>query len=86
MGSCCPTGIVLTVNDDWSGQIEMTAFGEIAKVRNLRVKGNRVSFVYGANKGEMVIDIEFHGTIKGDRLAGLCSSNGHEFEMSGVRI
>ncbi|MDE0039465.1 MAG: ADP-ribosylglycohydrolase family protein, partial [Gammaproteobacteria bacterium] len=77
---------VLTVNDDWSGQLEMTAFGEIAKVRNIRVERNKVSFVYGVNKGEMVMDIEFQGTIKGDRLTGLCSSNGHEFEMSGVRI
>ena len=77
---------VLTVNDDWSGQIELTAFGEIAKVRNIRVEGNKVSFVYGANKGEMVIDIEFQGTIQGDRLTGLCSSDGHEFEMSGVRV
>lgn len=77
---------VLTVNDDWSGQIELTAFGEVSKVRNIRVEGNKVSFVYGVNKGEMVIDIEFKGTLRGDRLTGQCSSNGHEFEMTGVRI
>ena len=77
---------VLTVNDDYSGQIELMAFGEIAKVRNIRVEGNRVSFVYGANKGEMVLDIEFQGTLKGDRLTGMCSTSGHEFEMNGVRI
>lgn len=77
---------VLTVNDDWSGQVELTAFGEISKVRNIRVEGNKVSFVYGVNKGEMVMDIEFEGTLKGNRLRGLCSGNGFEFEMSGVRI
>ena len=77
---------VLTVNDDWSGQIELTTFGEMYKVRNIRVEGNRVSFVYLANKGEMVMEIEFKGMIEGDRLEGRCSSNGHEFEMSGVRI
>lgn len=77
---------ILTVNDDWSGQIELTAFGEISKVRNIRVEGNKVSFVYGVNKGEMVMDIEFNGRLEGDRLRGLGSGNGFEFEMSGVRI
>lgn len=77
---------VLTVHDDWSAQIELTAFGEIAKVRNIRVEGNEVFFVYGVNKGETEMDIEFKGTLNGDRLAGLCSGNGYEFEMSGARI
>jgi len=77
---------VLTVNDDWSGQIELTAFGEISKVRNIRVEGNKVSFVYAVNKGEMVMDIEFNGRLEGDRLRGLCSGSGFEFEMSGARI
>lgn len=77
---------VLTVNDDWSGQIELTAFGEISKVRNMRVEGNKASFVYAVNKGEMVLDIEFNGTLKADGLRGVCSGNGFEFEMTGVRI
>ena len=77
---------VLTIHDDWSGHIELTAFGEIAKVRNLRVEGDKVSFVYAVNKGEMVMDIEFVGALKVDRLRGLCSGNGFEYEMSGVRI
>ena len=75
----------LTVNEDLSGQVKMEAFDEVSKVRNVRVDGNKVSFVFGANKGDYVIDIEFQGRIIGDRLTGVCSSAGFESPVNGVR-
>ena len=75
----------LTVNEDLSGQMEMEAFGEVARVRDVRVDGSKVSFVFGANKGDYVIDIEFQGRITGDRLTGVCSSTGFESPVNGVR-
>ena len=78
-------GLVLKVNDDLSGQIELTTYGETRKIRNVRVEGNKVAFVFGMPKGEMDVDIDFAGTVRGDRLSGACSSGGIEFPLNGVR-
>ena len=32
-------------------------------------------------KGEFDMDIDFEGTVRGDRLAGVCSSAGFEFPL-----
>ena len=76
----------LTVNEDLSGHIEMEAFGEVSKVRNLRVDGNKVSFVYGVDKGDYLIDIEFEGTLDGDRITGKWTSDGFDSPATGVRV
>ena len=76
---------VLTVNDDLSGQVEYTAYDEVSKIRDVRVDGKRVRFVFGMHKGETEVDVEFVGTISGDRLAGDCTSGGFEFAASAVR-
>ena len=75
----------LTVNGDLSGQVKMEAVGEVSKVRNVRVDGNKVSFVFGVDKGDYLIDIEFQGMIAGDRLTGVCSNAGFESPVNGVR-
>lgn len=31
------------------------------------------------------MDIEFEGTVRGDRLTGICASAGFEFSLKGVR-
>ena len=77
---------ILTVNDDLSGQMEFTTFGEVSKIRDVHVDGNRVSFVFGANKGDYEIDVEFQGTVAGDRLTGMSTGSGVEFPVTGVRI
>ncbi len=76
----------LTVNEDLSGQVEMEAFGEVSKVRNVRVDGNKVSFVFGVDKGDYLIDIEFQGTITGDRITGKWTSDGFDSPVTGVRV
>ncbi|MDE0054488.1 MAG: ADP-ribosylglycohydrolase family protein [Gammaproteobacteria bacterium] len=76
----------LTVNEDLSGQVEMEAFGEVSKLRNVRVDGNRVSFVYGVDKGDYLIDIEFEGMIDGDRITGKWTSDGFDSPATGVRV
>ena len=76
----------LTVNEDLSGRIEMEAFGEASKLRNVRVDGNKVSFVYGVDKGDYLIDIEFEGTIDGDRITGKWTSDGFDSPATGVRV
>ena len=78
-------GMVLTVDDDLSGQVELTAFGETSKIRDVRVEGNKVGFVFGMYKGEVTMDMEFKGKVQGDRLVGVCSSGAHEFALNGVR-
>ena len=77
---------ILTVDDDLSGQMEFTTFGEVSKIRHVHVDGNRVSFVFGANKGDYEIDIDFQGTVAGDRLTGISTGSGVEFPVNGVRI
>ncbi|MDE0453289.1 MAG: ADP-ribosylglycohydrolase family protein [Gammaproteobacteria bacterium] len=76
----------LTINEDLSGQVEMEAFGEVSKLRNVRVDGNKVSFVYGVDKGDYLIDIEFEGTIDGDRITGKWTSDGFDSPATGVRV
>ena len=78
-------GLVLEVNEDLSGQIELTAFGERRKIRKVRVEGNKVGFVFGMPKGEVDTEIEFQGRVRGDRLEGTCTGSGFEFSMNGVR-
>ena len=73
--------LMLAVDDDGSARIETTAFGEFTKIRDVRVVANEVSFVFDA----MQADVEFHGTVTGDRLAGQCASAGFAFDVTGVR-
>ena len=73
----------LTVNEDLSGQMEMEALGEVSKVRNVQVDGNKVSFVFGVDKGDYLIDIEFQGTIAGDRITGKWTSDGFDMPVTG---
>ncbi|MYD98294.1 MAG: ADP-ribosylglycohydrolase family protein [Gammaproteobacteria bacterium] len=78
--------LILKVDEDLSGRIEMKAFGETRKIRNVRIEGNKVRFAFGMPKGEVDMDIEFEGTVRGDRLKGTCSGGGFEFALNGVRI
>ena len=80
------TDLVMTVAPDLSGQMDFTAFGEVSKLRNVRVEGDRVRFTFTAYKGEVETEIAFDGKLAGDRLAGQCSSDGYEFEASAVRV
>ena len=77
--------LVLKIEDDLSGQIDLTAFGETRQLRNVRIEGNRVRFGFGMPKGEYDMDIDFEGTVRGGRLTGVCSSAGFEFPLNGVR-
>ena len=77
---------VLKVDEDLSGRIEFAAYGESRKIRNVRIEGNRVRFVFGMPKGEVDMDVEFEGKVRGARLKGTCSSSGFEFSLNGVRI
>ena len=76
---------VLTVNEDLSGQVEYTAYDEVSKIRDVRVDGKRVRFVFGMHKGETEVDVEFVGTISGDRLSGEWLMSGFEFPLTAVR-
>ena len=76
---------VFTVNDDLSGQVEYPSSGETSKIRDVRVDGNKVRLVFGLHKGETEVDMEFVGTIAGDRLTGECTTGGFEFAASAVR-
>ena len=80
------TDLVLTVNDDLSGQAEYTQYGEVSKIRDVRVDGHRVRFAFSAFKGEAEVEIEFEGKLEGDRLSGACTSGGSQFELGGVRM
>lgn len=77
--------MILNVDDDLSGRIDLTAFGETRPIRNVRIEGNKVRFDFGMPKGEYDMDIEFKGTVQGDRLTGVCASAGFEFPLNGVR-
>ena len=77
--------LVLTMHTDLSGQVEFLAHGEVSKVRDARVDGDRVRFTFSANKGETELDIDFDGKIAGDRLAGECVCDGFEFAATGTR-
>ena len=76
---------VLTVAPDLNGRMEYSAFGEVSRIRDVRVDGDRVRFVYDAYKGETEVEVAFDGTIAGDRLTGICVSGGFEFEANAVR-
>ena len=54
-------------------------------IRNVRIEGNKVRFVFGLPKGEVDVDVEFEGTVRGDRLTGVCASSGFKFDLNGVR-
>ena len=77
---------VLTVNADLSGKLEYRAYGEVSKLRAVRVEGSRVRFVFSAYKGETEVDMEFDGTLAGDQITGTCASGGIDFELNAVRI
>ena len=76
---------ILTVNEDFSGQVDMVSAGEVSKIRRVRVDGNRVSFVFGVSKGHYDMDMEFEGRISGDEFKGMCMAGGHETPVTGVR-
>ena len=76
---------VLTLNEDYSGQVELVAFGEISKIRNVRVDGNRLSFVFGVKKGDYDMDMDFEATVAGDEIKGTCTAAGYETRVTGVR-
>ena len=80
------TDMVLSVDEDLTGKIEYTAFGEASKLRDVQVDGDRVRFVFAASKGEVELDIAFDGTIAGDRMTGQCTADGHEFDAAARRI
>ena len=77
---------VLTVNADLSGQIEFKAFGEVSKIRDVRLDGTKLRFVFATYKGDSEVDVAFEGTLTGDRLVGECTSGGYEFAATGTRI
>ena len=77
---------VLTVNADLSGQIEFKAFGEVSKIRDVRMDGTKLRFVFATYKGDSEVDVAFEGTLTGDRLVGGCTSGGYEFAATGTRI
>ncbi len=80
------TDLVLTVNDDLSGQAEYTQYGEVSKIRDVRIDGHRVRFAFSAFKGEAEVEIEFEGKLEGDRLSGVGASGGSQFALGGVRM
>ena len=77
--------LVLTVDADLSGRIDLTAFGETRPIRNVRIEGNKVRFTFAMPRGDYDMDIEFDGTVRGARLTGVCASAGFEFSLNGVR-
>ena len=77
--------MVLTVDDDLSGRIDLTAFGETRPIRNVRIDGNKVRFAFAMPKGDYDMHIDYEGAICGNRLEGVCSSAGFEFAMNGAR-
>ena len=76
---------VLTILPDLSGTMELVEFGEVSKLRDMRVDGDRVRFAFSAYKGNTEVGIAFDGRLAGDRLVGDCASDGHEFEVTAVR-
>ena len=78
--------LVLTVNQDLSGQVDNTAHGDVSKIHDVRLDGSRVRFAFSLYKGETEVEVEFDGTIGGDRLAGECNSGGFDFEATAVRM
>ena len=75
--------LVLALDDDGSARIESSASGESTEIRDFRVDANEVSFVFEA----MQADVEFHGTVTGDRIAGQCSSSaGFALDVTGARV
>ena len=77
---------VLTVRADLSGQIEFKAFGEVSKIRDVRVDGTKLRFVFATYKGDSEVDVAFEGTLTGDGIVGECTSGGFEFATTGARI
>lgn len=77
--------LILNVEDDLSGRIDLAAFGETRPISNVRIEGNKVRFAFAMPKGEFDMDIEYEGTVRGNRLTGVCSSAGFEFSLNGVR-
>ena len=69
-----------------SGQIEFKAFGEVSKIRDVRMDGTKFRFVFATYKGDSEVDVAFEGTLTGDRLVGGCTSGGYEFAATGTRI
>ena len=80
------TEMVLTVNANLSGKMDYPEHGDTSKVRDVRIDGDRVRFVFVSYKGEAEIDIEFDGKVAGDRLVGQCITDGSEFAASGTRL
>ena len=77
--------LVLTVRPDLSGTVTYEEFGEVSKLRDVRIDGDRVRFVFTAHKGETDVSIAFDGRLSGDRLAGECTGDGFVFEATAVR-
>ena len=76
---------VLVLREDGSGILRSENADQTTAVENLKVAGTGLKFTLFMNKGEMDVPIDFAGKVAGDRLEGLCESNGFEFQLKGVR-
>ena len=81
-----PGDYTLIVRDDLSGQMKSIHHDDSSNLQNVRVSGNKVRFTFSMKKGDTSVDIDFVGTVRGDRLEGHCDSNGFEFPLAGVRL
>ena len=77
---------MLTIHADLSGRIEFKAFGEVSKIRDVRLDGTKLRFVFATYKGDSEVDVAFEGTLTGDGIVGECTSGGFEFPATGARI
>lgn len=75
----------LTVREDLTGVLRATNHGESSELRNVQASGEKIRFTFSMSKGDSKADIDFVGTVNGDRLVGQCESSGFEFRLSGVR-
>lgn len=76
---------ILNVDDNLTGKIE-SASGDISRLKDLTVQGQRVRFTFLIDKGGHDAVIDFDGNVVGDDLIGSGTSTGFEFEISGRRL
>jgi ADP-ribosylglycohydrolase len=75
---------VIRVNPDLSGTYE-DGTGYSCGLERVTAEGNRVSFSFVLDKGGFGLEVQFEGTIVGNRLEGVGSGNGFEFGIAGER-
>ena len=75
----------LVVNDDYSGAMTAPLLNETSELRNVKVSGDRIRFMFSINKGDTESEVDFVGTVKGNHLEAQCVAAGFEFELNGIR-